>query len=100
MWIKNGFFIIVWRCSYCIETLIPLGTVAILLVSVSVSVSVKAPLGVLTLPVSPVRNVLYYPNVMYVLFNTKLTPYNLVCSKVNAHAEIISSYDFSKTGIL
>ena len=35
---KNGLYEIVWRCSYCTETLIPLGTVAILSVSVSVNI--------------------------------------------------------------
>ena len=34
---KNALYRIVWRCSYCIDTLTPLGTVAILSVSFSVS---------------------------------------------------------------
>ena len=39
---KNGWHRIVWRCSYCTETAMPLGTVAT--VSVSVSNSMNAPL--------------------------------------------------------
>ena len=35
---KNGLYRTVLRCSYCTETLMTLGTVAILLVSVSISV--------------------------------------------------------------
>ena len=38
---KNDFYMIVWRCSYCTETPMPLNTVAI--VSVSISVSVNTP---------------------------------------------------------
>ena len=40
--IKNGLHRIVWRCSNCTETAMPLGTVAT--VSVSVSNSVNVPL--------------------------------------------------------
>ena len=36
---KNLLYRIVWRCSYCIDTLTPLGTVAILSISFSVSVN-------------------------------------------------------------
>ena len=37
---KNGSYRIVWRCSYYMETALPLGTVTVLSPSVSVSVSV------------------------------------------------------------
>ena len=43
MLIRNGLYRIVWRCSHCTETPMPLGTAATLSVSVSVSVSVNAP---------------------------------------------------------
>ena len=39
--LKNGLYRIVWRCSYCTETPMSLGTVVIMSVSVSLSVSVS-----------------------------------------------------------
>ena len=43
--IKDDFYRIVWRCSYCTETPMLLGTVAILSVSVSDSVNIPLDRG-------------------------------------------------------